>query len=61
LSVSSAAKSIPAVFVADHVGVAYEALARHGFFKALNLCGWADGAGGEGGRAGEIQCHVTFA
>lgn len=47
---------------ADHVGVAYEALARHGFFKALQI--YADGLMALVEKAGvpeKFSATVTFA
>lgn len=47
---------------ADHVGVAYEALARHGFFKALQI--YADGLMALVEKAGvpeKFNATVTFA
>ena len=46
----------------DHVGVAYEALARHGFFKALQI--YADGLMALVEKAGvpeKFNATVTFA
>ena len=47
---------------AEHVGVAYEALARHGFFKALQI--YADGLMALVEKAGvpeKFNATVTFA
>ena len=53
----------PAAFRhADHIGVAYEALTRHGFFKALDI--YADGLMALVEKAGvpeKFNATVTFA